>query len=46
MKSDKTIQKLYDELIRAIQANTETDWQKERIMQALIDYLNAIKSNR
>lgn len=43
MKSDKTIKKLYNELIYAIEANTETEWQKERIIKALSDYLNAIK---
>jgi hypothetical protein len=43
MKSDKTIKKLYDELIDAIKSSTETDWQEERIMEALSNYLNAIK---
>lgn len=43
MKSDRTIKNLYDELIYAIKANTETDWQEERIMKALLAYLNAIK---
>ena len=43
MKSDKTIKKLYDELIDAIKSNTEADWQEERIMDALSNYLNAIK---
>ena len=43
MKTDKEIKKLYDELIYAIKSNTETEWQEERIMKALTDYLNAIK---
>lgn len=43
MKSDRTIKKLYDELIDAIQLNTEANWQTERIMEALSNYLNAIK---
>ena len=43
MESNKTIKKLYDELIYAIEANTETDWQQEGIMEALSNYLNAIK---
>lgn len=43
MESNETIKKLYDELIYAIKASTETDWQEERIMEALLNYLNAIK---
>jgi hypothetical protein len=34
---------LYDELIDAIQSNTEAEWQEENIMNALLNYLNAIK---
>ena len=45
MKSNRTIRKLYDELIYEIEANTETEWQTERIMKALLDYLNAILNN-
>ena len=43
MESNETIKKLYDELIYAIKESTETDWQEERIMEALLNYLNAIK---
>ena len=43
MESNKTIKKLYEELIYAIEAYTETDWQQEGIMNALLNYLNALK---
>jgi hypothetical protein len=36
-------EKLYNELIEAIQCNTEVQWQEDNIMKALLDYLNALK---
>ena len=40
---NKKIKKLYDNLIDAIECNTEAQWQEENIKKALFDYIAAME---